>query len=296
MLSVLFFLSCLIAWHLVLLNARKQDIVRENLLPGSSSWYYPQSSIPPTIQGYSTQFSFQAGDRVDFKINSLPTQLSYQLRIYRLGYYQGNGGRLIQVINVQTPTVQPPCLFDPLSRMVDCSNWNITTTWRIPRNVTTGLFIALPVYQPTTSTSLAYGSYIPFVIRRSFSAFTKRSNNHQSTFSPLAKSDILFKTSDLTWVAYNKFGSFNVYRGNGSFDFASRASIASYNRPFNNRLYKPNGQYENFFLSSEFAMLYWLEKHGYDVSYISCNDLEQYYHHRHILLSFRICIMLIKYF
>jgi hypothetical protein len=111
------------------------------------------------------------------------------------------------------------------------------------------------------------GSYIPFVVRQ---------DAHK------LGSDLLFKTSDLTWVAYNKFGGYNLYRGNGSFAPASRALKASYSRPWQNRLPKPEGHQSNFLFGAEFSMIFWLEKHGYDVSYCSCADIEMYHKHNQL--------------
>ena len=37
-----------------------------------------------------------------------------------------------------------------------------------------------------------------------------------------------------------------MYRGNGSVGFESRAYKASYNRPFQNRMPKHRGQFDNF--------------------------------------------------
>ena len=45
----------------------------------------------------------------------------------------------------------------------------------------------------------------------------------------------------------------------------------SYNRPFATRFDTPNGQ--DFFFSTEFPMIEFLEKNGYDVSYVSQADV-----------------------
>jgi hypothetical protein len=74
-----------------------------------------------------------------------------------------------------------------------------------------------------------------------------------------------------------------LYRGNGSFHHSSRAFKASYNRPWQNRHHPPEGQYINFLFGAEYPMIYWLEKHGYDVSYCSCADIEDM-HQEHILV------------
>lgn len=258
-------------------------IVEENFNhDGNSDWWKMQQLNENGPLGFSDTISLEPGEEINFKIDSsLQSQenvsrlssisFQFQLLIFRLGYYNGKGARLMSNITISVPSkkvFQPPCHFELTSRMVDCANWEVTTTWKVPIDATTGVYIALPIRYINDSSSFVKnsereeerGSYIPFIVRQP-------SHSHQS-------SDILFKTSDLTWVAYNKYGGWNVYRGNGSYTFDSRAYKASYNRPFMNRLPKHRGQHENFFLGSEYAMIYWLEKHGYDVSYASCSDVE----------------------
>ena len=103
---------------------------------------------------------------------------------------------------------QPSCLFELSSRMTDCSNWEVSAKWTIPSDAHTGVYVAVPTFQHPGSRTVTYGSYIPFVVCQP---------------KGKVKSEILFKTADLTWVAYNKFGNWNVYRGNGSFSPHSRA-------------------------------------------------------------------------
>ncbi len=66
-------------------------IVCENSKAGSpmSDWYSPNSY--GGIKGFSTKESVQAGDTVQFKIQS---PVSYHVEIYRLGWYGGDGARL----------------------------------------------------------------------------------------------------------------------------------------------------------------------------------------------------------
>lgn len=66
------------------------------------------------------------------------------------------------------------------------------------------------------------------------------------------------------------------------YNFASRAKVISYNRPFNSRISLPSGKYQNFLFGTEFAMLYWLERLGYSVSYASCSDVERWGKTQHL--------------
>src|SRR3954466_12190750 len=67
----------------------------ENALPGASpsDWYVADAG-DATIQGFGTAMSVNRGDTIDFKIKSATA--NYRIDIYRLGYYGGDGARLIQ--------------------------------------------------------------------------------------------------------------------------------------------------------------------------------------------------------
>ena len=63
----------------------------ENQLLGTpdSEWDV-RGAGDPSIQGFATKTSVNAGARVDFKINT--TAKAYSIKIYRLGWYQVNHG------------------------------------------------------------------------------------------------------------------------------------------------------------------------------------------------------------
>ena len=101
---------------------------------------------------------------------------------------------------------------------------------------------------------------IPFVVK-----------NNAST------SSVVFMTNDTTWQAYNDWGGNSVYNGTAtgtanSPQNAGRAVAVSYNRPFATRFNTAYGQ--DFFFSMEYPMVRFLEKNGYDVSYVSSADVD----------------------
>ena len=70
------------------------EIVCENLLPGTDPDIWDiDGAGDPSIQGFATQISVNRGERVDFKIDTPAT--TYEIEIYRTGYYQGKGARLV---------------------------------------------------------------------------------------------------------------------------------------------------------------------------------------------------------
>src|SRR3954468_5010682 len=69
-------------------------ITAENCLPGNPDTEWDiDGSGSDTIQGFATDISVNRGDTIHFKIDTPST--AYHIDIYRMGYYAGNGARLI---------------------------------------------------------------------------------------------------------------------------------------------------------------------------------------------------------
>src|SRR5262245_5892676 len=209
-------------------------IVLENQKPGTPESIWKLSSSPSSnIEGFATDISTNINNVVDFKINTDSTD--YRIDIYRLGYYGGDGARLVATIQHQdaTPTVQPDPLSDPTTGLVDAGNWNVTDSWLVPPDAVSGVYIANLIRQDGVTVQ----SQVPFVIRNDAS-----------------HSDIVFQTADPTWMAYNGWGG-NSYYPDGQVDVA-----VSYNRPFT-----PQAEFPyNTPLDSEYAAIRWIERNGYD--------------------------------
>src|SRR5437763_368838 len=79
-------------------------IQHENLLPGTTSWQltnptsenYTNPTYDKGVQGYSSVTSAKAGNTVNFSVST--TASSFKADIYRLGWYQGKGARLMRSI------------------------------------------------------------------------------------------------------------------------------------------------------------------------------------------------------
>ena len=228
-------------------GAGSNPVVCENSKPGSpmSDWYSPNSY--GGIKGFSTKESVQAGDTVQFKVQS---PVSYHVEIYRLGWYGGDGARLIST-PAQTAVTYPAnyfnrpagCTTKSGTGLVDCGNWPVTANWTVPGDAVSGLYIA-NLTQNDGDGLMPY----PFVVRKDSST-----------------SDVVVQTSDQTWQAYNDYGGQDLYGGAGPAP-DGRAYEVSYNRPLD--IGGDNGIY-----GSEFMMLSWLERNGYDVSYLSGVDV-----------------------
>ncbi len=90
-------------------------------------------------------------------------------------------------------------------------------------------------------------------------------------------SNLVLKTSDTTWQAYNAYGGNSLYTCTvscppGNPGGYKAAYAVSYNRPFDGTLSTDNGFSDPFY--AEYQLIRFLERNGYDMSYVSGHDLE----------------------
>jgi Domain of unknown function (DUF4082)/Fibronectin type III domain/Bacterial Ig domain len=232
-------------------------IVCENALPGDpkENWQV-EADGDASIQGYATSMSVNAGETENFKINT-PSS-SYHIDILRLGYYGGDGARLIASNLKPTATLpqkQPACLTNSSTGLIDCGNWGVSATWTVPSTAVSGVYIAHLVRNDTGE-----DSQIPFVVRNDSS-----------------HSEILVQTSDATWEAYNDYGGNSLYTCTvacppGEPEGYKAAYSVSYNRPFDGSLTTDSGA--SYLYYAEYQMDYWLEENGYNVSYTSESQVD----------------------
>jgi Domain of unknown function (DUF4082)/Bacterial Ig-like domain/Bacterial Ig domain len=205
------------------------------------------------IQGYATDISVNVGGTIGFKIDTAAS--SYSVDIYRIGYYGGKGAR-----KITSPAVtilrqgnqhqgDHPCVLSQATGLYDCGAWALSATWAVPANAVSGVYVA------KLTTNLGDSSHITFVVRNDAS-----------------RSEIVVKTSDATWQAYNTYGGANFYPGGTGPGSDGRAYKLSYNRPFGTR---GDNAGRDFFFSAEYPMVQFLEANGYDVSYTTDVDADR---------------------
>ncbi len=227
-------------------------IVTENANAGNpiSEWGVPDFR-DNRIAGFATKMSLNRGQTVRFKID-VQSGAAYSIKIYRIGYYGGNGARLMQNLGTFTGTVQPNGITNSTTGMLDCGNWSESASWVIPSNAVSGLYIAK--LERTGGGS----NHIVFIVRDDTST-----------------SNLYFQIPDATWQAYNGYGGTSSYDGTTSWP-SGHAVKVSYNRPFfpYNSLFNTDGREADWYMNSEYPMIRWLERNGYDVTYTSCNDVD----------------------
>ena len=236
-------------------------IVCENSLPGDrpSDWEVSGAG-DSTIQGYATSMSVNVGQTERFKIDT--PSMAYHIDILRLGYYGGDGARLIASDlkpSAALPQTQPQCLTDSSTGLVDCGNWAVSAFWTVPTNAVSGVYIAHLVRDD--SKGPRRGSQIMFVVRNDAS-----------------HSEILVQTSDETWEAYNDYGRNSLYACTvacppGDPLVYKAAYAVSYNRPFDGALTTGGGHSDLYY--AEYQMIRFLEENGYDASYTGEADVDR---------------------
>ncbi|MCY4726965.1 DUF4082 domain-containing protein [Nocardioides sp. STR2] len=222
-------------------------IACENSKPGTDPavWDAIWGAGDESIQGFSTDISVNVGQRIDFKIKTDAS--AYTIDIYRIGYYQGNGARKITSVtpSASLPQSQPNCISDLTTETYDCGNWAVSASWNVPSTAVSGIYIA------HLKRGNGDASHITFVVRDDAST-----------------SDVIFQTSDTTWQAYNTYGGSDFYRGGAN----GRAYKVSYNRPV---LTRGGIGGRDFFFANEYPMVRFLERNGYDVSYMAGVDSDR---------------------
>jgi hypothetical protein len=233
-------------------------IVCENALPGDPPNDWQVNGVGnPAIEGFATSMSVDVGQTESFKIDTSAS--SYHINILRLGYYKGDGARLVASNIKPTATLpqkQPACLTKSTTGLIDCGNWGVSASWTVPSNAVSGVYIAELVLNETSE-----DSQIPFVVRNDAS-----------------HSEILLQTSDATWEAYNDWGGNSLYTCTvacppGEPEAYKGADSVSYNRPWEGSFEVDGGA--SYLWYAEYQMMYWLEENGYNVSYTSESEVDQ---------------------
>jgi uncharacterized membrane protein len=233
--------------------AQSNPITIENQQAGTTAWQIPFGSAGSDgvgqMKGYASAVSVNKGDSITFYVSVNPAQ-SYTIDVYRLGWYQGQGGRLLQHVGPLSGTQQPTCPTDATTGMIEC-HWAPAYTLATQTSWTSGIYFA------KLTNSQGFQNYIVFCVR------------DDGRVAPL-----LFHQNVTTYQAYNDY-PYDNSTGKSLYAFDShgantisggpQAVKVSFDRPYE---YDGSGNvYSNTFLAWEYPFVRWMEKSGYDVTY-----------------------------
>lgn len=189
-------------------------------------------------------------------VSTLPAR-KFIIEFFRMGYYGGRGARLVHSMGPFPGKPQTVPAAGP-NRLIECQ-WEPSVTLKIPADWPSGVYLGRLNTVPESASEPYWQSYVIFIVRDERPA------------------DFLFQCSDNTWQAYNKWPeNYSLYtdpRGahavgvSVSFD----RPYGKYAQIFEHPLSIGSGE----FLLWEFPLLYWMEQHGYDVTYCSNSDCLQ---------------------
>jgi hypothetical protein len=230
-------------------SLQPNPITAENALPGSSTWS-SGTVAAGGLDGYASEISVLPGAQLHLHVTA-PTAVRYRVEVYRLGWYQGLGARLLACLPscttdepaALTPPIAVP---DPATGYLD-AGWPITDTVAIGANWVSGEYLAKLVL--TAGTPAGQVHYIPFVVREA-----------------TPTSQILVQVGVNTWEAYNNWGGKSLYDFNSTND--QQAYEVSFNRPW--VINWNTGPFQ-----FELDAIRFLERNGYDISYATDIDTAQ---------------------
>ena len=237
--------------------ARPDLIRRENEKPGTRDWMLTNTRIDPAtkyrcpwIEGYCSRTSVSAGERISFHISTNPAS-PFQLDIYRTGFYGGAGGRHMLGLGPFQGTTQPD---PPMGerRLREC-RWEPSAAITIPRDWASGVYLG-----KLTAQRDSLQSYVIFIVRDD------------------RRADFIFQCSDTTWQAYNRWpDQFALYDNGKEHWYCGPNVDVSFDRPYGKYcqiLDAPLSTGSGEWFLWEFPLAFWMEQHGYDVTYISNLD------------------------
>lgn len=257
------FLSVALLVALVLpAGAAENLITKENQQPGSRDWQLTRVRVDkdgfrsPWVEGYCSKQSVRAGETIEIKVSTNPP-VEFQIELFRMGYYGGRGARLMRTIGPLQGIVQPTP--QPGEKNLHECRWETSHSLTIPEDWLSGVYLGRLTTLPGPDAPY-WQSYVIFVVEDDRPA------------------DVLFQCSENTWQAYNSWPNrYSIYthpKGNQgpwadvSFD-RPYGREAQYTGVVNDPLTVGSGE----FLPFEFPLAYWLEQHGYDVTYCCNSDM-----------------------
>ena len=162
-------------------------LVEENKRPGTKHWLV--TGTPHRgIEGWADHVSAKAGDVVTLYADSRAREVS--VKVYRLGWYQGYGGRLVADLGLAKAHVQPEPTITPGVNMVEC-HWSPTMRFEVGSDWPPGYYVLRLGTSPQ-----GWSQWVPLVIRDDSS-----------------RAALVVQSSVTTWQAYNLYGEYSLYLG-----------------------------------------------------------------------------------
>jgi hypothetical protein len=176
----------------------------ENSKPGTSDWRLSDQGATHDIEGYLNVTSAQHGETVTLYATTVaPT---FTIQAYRLGWYQGLGGRLVWTSPPVEGKVQKSATLIAATNTYE-ARWDPTTSFVIDEGWPAGSYLLKLV------ASTGQQRWVPLTVRDDASTAT-----------------YVIVSSVNTWQAYNHWGGCSLYDCGGR--SGGRSRMVSFDRPY----------------------------------------------------------------
>jgi hypothetical protein len=263
---------CTTAWP----SCTGNPVYCENQQAGTTAWQLNTSSTysAQTLSGYASAPSVALGESISFYIRSPGP---YTIQIFRIGYYQGKGARLLDTDSQASGQSQPNCRWleaGTANEYYSCDNWTNPVQYFANPSWVSGVYLALLT---ATSANVTYQYHIPFVVR-----------------DDRRPADFIYQWDVATDQAYNGFrdngftpASFPLSVNYGTTSLYTGGTLPNYSNPDTgaplpaNVVYKasfdrPFGRIDTLGLYRyEQPFITWLEQQGFNTVYTTDIDTHE---------------------
>ncbi len=247
-------------------SCSENPVVCENRNSGSAGWQISTGVTydEQVLSGYGSAPSVEHGQTLLLYIRAPGP---YTIDVYRLGYYQGSGGRLLDTRTQGSGQAQPACRWlqsGTANEYYSCDNWARPLAYAVNASWVSGVYLAVLTAKSAATT---YQYHIPFVVREDE-----------------RKADFLYQQAVATDQAYNAFAdgplsppspafalsmtTTSLYSVGTLANYPHKTNVvykASFDRPF--QRIDLTGLYR-----FELPFIQWLEQRGYDAVYATDLD------------------------
>lgn len=189
------------------------DVRAENAQPGTPAWKNGiDSGEDHSIEGFADQTAVTSGQSFKLYVNTVAEQ--FTATAFRIGYYNGAQGRRLWKSAPTPGRIQPAAAIRPQVNTV-AADWQPSLT--VP---TTGwpegsYLIRLDPLGAAGKTEARGARFVPITVRSTSTA-----------------DKVVLINAVTTWQAYNAYGGYDLYSGGPRNDYAARARIVSFDRPY----------------------------------------------------------------
>ena len=185
-------------------------VAEENRRPGTTAWKIHDSR--GSIHGFASEVYVRSGQTVTLYVSTAAT--TFRAETFRMGYYQGEGARLVWQSAELAGAAQRPCPVTATINMVSCDNWSPSVTFTVTSAFVQGEYLIKLVGSGNQQ------SYVPLTV-----------------WDPASTATYVIKNDVFTWQAWNPYGGYDFYAGVGScpatvYPLCSRARVVSFDRPY----------------------------------------------------------------